>query len=448
MIITIQGGLSKMKKFGILAALLLLVSMLPVFTVDVTALPFEVTQVNVNDVLINRADFWGYSLDVERGSDLEITVYMVVDEDAQDVTVEAELIGYQYGSLEDQTSPFDVEAGVAYTKDLIIEVPEDFEASDYHTLDITVRDDDGNKEELSFDIRLQEASHAVSIYDVIMSPSKTVEAGEPLFLSVRVENNGDELEEDIKITASILELGIEDSTYVDELLADNCDSGDDYCKDDYDDIDAESTEDLVLFIPSDAISDTYDVIVSVSYDRGHETSEEKYLIEVKGQDSAVESENQALVTVDSASRSVEAGKGVVYTLSVANLGDTETTYAVSVEGVGSWGDSRVDPSFITVSPGETGEAFVYITADQDAAEGLKTFTVKVKDGESVVAQSTLEANVSGVAQSDDSVVKKALEIGFIVLVALLVLLVIIVIIKKVVQSKDDDEEEVEGQTYY
>lgn len=453
MIITIQGGLSKMKKFGIFAALLLLVSMLPVFTVDVTAVPFEVTSVKIttgehNDMLIDRADFWGYSLDVERGSTLDITVYLVADEDARDVTVEAELVGYQYSSLSDRSSQFDVEAGVAYTKELSIEVPEDFEASDYHTLEITVRDDDGNKEEISFDIRLQEASHAVSIYDVIMSPSKAVEAGEPLFLSVRVENNGDELEEDIKVTVSIPELGIEDSTYVDELLPDYCDNSDDYCKDDYDDRDAQSTEDLVLFVPTDAISDTYDVLVTVSYDRGHETSEEKFLVEVKGQDSAVEPENQALVTVDSASRSVEAGKGVVYTLSVANLGETESTYAVSVEGVGSWGDSRVDPAFVTVAPGETGEAFVYITADQEATEGLKTFTVKVKDGESVVAQSTLEANVSGVAQSDDSVVKKALEIGFIVLVALLVLLVIIVIIKKIVQSNDDDEEEVEGQTYY
>src|SRR3989344_853268 len=97
-------------------------------------------------MLIDKADFWGYSLNVERGSDLEITVYLVADENAEDVTVEVELIGYEYDSLEDRTSQFDIEAGVAYSKDLIIEIPEDFEASDYHELEITVRDDNGNSE--------------------------------------------------------------------------------------------------------------------------------------------------------------------------------------------------------------------------------------------------------------------------------------------------------------
>ncbi|MBS3159311.1 hypothetical protein J4436_00845 [Candidatus Woesearchaeota archaeon] len=439
-----------MKTLGVFAALMLLVSMLPVFTEEVSALPFQVTQIQVNDMLIDKADFWGYSLNVERGSDLEITVYLVADENAEDVTVEVELIGYEYDSLEDRTSQFDIEAGVAYSKDLIIEIPEDFEASDYHELEITVRDDNGNSEFLSFDVRVQEQTHMLNIYDVLMSPSKVVEAGEPLFVSVRIENLGDELEEDIKVTASILELDIEDSTYIDELVPDFCDNEDDYCKDEYDDEDAQSTEDLVLFIPADAKSDTYNVVVSLEYNRGHELVEDKesYMIEITGIASEEETENNALVTVDSSKRDIEVGTGVVYTLTIANLGEEEKTYAVVVDGVGSWGDSRVDPSFVTVSPGETAESFIYITADEEASEGTKSFTVKVKDGENIVAQSTLESNVGGVATSDDFVVKKALEIGFIVLIALLVLLVIIVIIKKIVQSKNNDEEEVEGQSYY
>ena len=58
----------------------------------------------------------------------------------------------------------------------------------------------------------------LNIYDVLMSPSKVVEAGEPLFVSVRIENLGDELEEDIK--AEILDYFDEQIVYLENQYQD------------------------------------------------------------------------------------------------------------------------------------------------------------------------------------------------------------------------------------
>ena len=80
------------------------------------------------------------------------------------------------------------------------------------------------------------------------------------------------------------------------------------------------------------------------------------------------------------------------------------------------------------------------------------FTVDVKDvSGNVVKQIPMSASVveAGEAEESGSGLRKALEVGLIVLVVILVIVVLIVVFTR---KKDDEEEEAEdeisGQTYY
>ena len=121
-----------------------------------------------------------------------------------------------------------------------------------------------------------------------------------------------------------------------------------------------------------------------------------------------------------------------------------------VLGVGAWGAASVDPAFVSINAGDTGELLVRVNANENA-NGEQAFTVKVKADNSVVQELNLKANVNG---SDLGDLRKGLEIGFAVLAILLVILGLIIAFTKLRSDDGDeepeltDEESNAGQTYY
>ena len=122
-----------------------------------------------------------------------------------------------------------------------------------------------------------------------------------------------------------------------------------------------------------------------------------------------------------------------------------------------WGSARVDPATMTVQPGMTSEAFVFVTAKDDASLGKHLLSVTVKEGSMILKTLSLEADVkgqapaitgAGTAQWDQ--VRKGLEIGFAVLLIILVILGIIIAIGKLRKGNGQEEEpgQDEGQSYY
>jgi uncharacterized membrane protein len=396
--------------------------------------PFWIEKVEVNGM---QVDEFGSPVYAERGKTLPVVVYLQGTKDSYDTRVEAWIGGYEYDEIEAKTDIFNVINGVKDRKVLLLDLPDDMEASDNYTLNIEVSNDDESCHN-KYILRIEPARHKIDVFDTILSPSSTVKAGQPLFVSVRVENMGDNAEDSVKVTAKISALGLEASDYLDELSTEEeSDSCDEDCEN------SASANDLVLMIPSTAAAGDYNLDVIVTYNKGHSAVKQTYTVKVLPATQVVSTQSNALVNVDSNSLTTSAGEGAVYKISLANLGETAQTYTFDVVGVSGWGAYSVDPQSLTLGKDQTGVANLYVSPSEDTAAGLKTLTVKVKAGTETVKELTLNLNVAENQNSYD-MAKKVLLIVFVVLLIILIILGIVVAAKKL----GGKEQNTEGQAYY
>jgi len=393
------------------------------------------------DVEVNgiEVDQWE-TVKLERGGDVEVKVFFESDRDMDDARVKAWIGGYEYEDVEDRSDIMDIEA---YLKDkavLNFELPDDMDASEVYSLNIEIYNK-YDSFDYQYDVKIEEVRHKLNIIDVLFRPSSRVKAGSAFFGNVRVENLGDKKEEDIRVVMSIPDLGVSQVTYIDELAAHEIDNEDEE--------DSASSDDLYLQIPVDANSGLYEVKAEVFYDKGHSKVTESSTIEVIGVFGS-ELAEKTLVSVGSDSADVPQGGESTYRLSIANMDDETHVYSAQVEGEKLWGGSRVEPPLVSVVKDSTGEILINVRADENAAAGKHMFTAKVLSGNMIVAEKTLFANVVESAGSYDGL-KKALVIGFSVLVILLVILGLIIAFNKMREEDEEEPGEIptsEGQAYY
>ncbi|GEM_PF-661747 len=440
-----------------LLAALMLVSVVNVASAEVGSLDttahFTLQSVEVNDVKY-APESTGVKADVieaQRGDTLDINVQYKGDGvGTNDATVTAEVVGYEYGVLRDVVGPFTIYKTTQGQKSLSIKIPEDMRASDSYKLRVTLEDSKSPGLTQVYGLQVEERRHAVNTFDVIVNPPGHVQPGQPLFVTVRVENLGAHVEQSVKVTASMPALGLQTSEYVD-VLATEFDR-----TSVSDSTNAErvrntaTSNDLMLMIPADAKPGQYALGVVVQYNRFHSVQEKVIPVTIEPVSHpgpAVQA--RSLVGVDSATQRTEVGRGgVVYKVSVANLEGVQKTYSVVVSGVSGWGTYRVDPSVRTVAQDQTGEFNVFVLPADDAQPGTHTFTVTVQDSVGkVMGQQSVSLEVTGnsaspAASTSDVNVKQALEVGFVVLLVILVILGIVIIAKKL--ASDDSEEEHTG----
>jgi uncharacterized membrane protein len=434
---------SKMKNsfkvLGLLALLLVAVAVVPA----VSAVDFFFDKVEINDDEVDLSN--PHTVAVERGETLDLHVVLHVEnttEDVEDLRLRTWIGGYEYDLIDDMSEIFVLrksESSKAF--DLTLTLPEDMEVEDdAYTLHVEVLNHNIEKT-IPLSVEVEKTRHKLSIQDVLVS-SSNVEAGDTVFVTVRLENTGDKKEEDIKVEVSAL--GVSAATYVDELASVEEDNRDEET--------SESTRALVLKLPADAANGDYDLNVKVTYNRGHSTVETVKVLHVGGAeaDDAV----KAIVSVDTTAQSVAQGAETVYKLTFANMGSEAQLFSANVAGAQLWADARVDPAFVSVAPGKTGEMYVYLRAHEDAATGNNLFTLQLLAGENLVKELPLGARVTESAEdSSDSVASgllssSTLKLGFVGLIVLLVIVGLVVALRKL---KDDDEyplEPKDGQTYY
>ncbi|MBS3160887.1 hypothetical protein J4213_04330 [Candidatus Woesearchaeota archaeon] len=375
-------------------------------------------------------------LKVDRGDSVGIRVEFRSDVSANDVRVRAWIEGYEYSDIEDSTELFDMNnAGVTNVKNLVLKIPEDVDASEEYTLHVKVSDKlaAGDDEEV-YTLRIAKQRRNLNFVDVIFNPGLNVRSDQPLFITVRVENLGDKDENDVRVIAAIPELGLSQRTFLDDLRA--TDPNDASQEDS-----SESTESLYLDL-SEVKPGNYNVLVRVEYNRGHDYIERLYPLTVTSGKTPVQVTEELIVDVVEKVKDVEAGEGVVYKVSLANLGSEARTLTLEVAGAEAFGTARADPSTLTVEADSSREAFVFVSAKEDADSGNKLFSVRVKEGNTVVKEVQLQANVDGQEVATTSSFRSGLEVGFIVLLVVLVILGIILAVNKL-RGKEEPE-----QTYY
>ena len=416
---------------------------------------FLISLISVNALVMSEVKVDGTAISQSatvsavKGNTLDIRVELFGDLNVteNDVRVKAWIGGYEYDDIEETSDLFNVQSNVIYVKTLELELPEDMDATEAYTLHVDAYSQSGNEVEYTnvFTLMVSPERHLIRFIDTIFNPGLSVEAGQPLFTTVRLENLGDKKEEDIKVKVSIPALGVSSIKYLDELTSNELDNEDEE--------DSGQVEDIYLVVPKDAKTGTYDVVVEAEYNRGHDVESKRYLINIKGK---VEAPVDALpgtntptglvtavISVDSETKSVQSGESVVYKIMFANLGQDAKTYTIELSNV-DFGVTRVDPAVLTINPDQTAEAYVYLSVDKNAREGMHLFNVNVKSGNQIIKEFNLGSDVNAGTNVD---AKNVLEVVFVVLLVVLIILGIVVIVKRLGKGREP-EESTGGQSYY
>ncbi len=430
-----------MKKLTILMFLALIIGMI-VPGVNATSID---ELVDVTNVEINNYDFdtlvsgQTKNLALERGEDIDIELFVeakngsVVGDGIDNVEVRAEFFGYRYnreeiGIISDYTRPFDLDADDSKKVNLKLEVPVDMDMEETY-LHITVGAP-GQVSSVTYEFRVNirglNEEDAVQVERASFSPD-VVKAGFGFTSLVRVENFGDEDYDDVCATVKVVGIpGAKDTECIDNLDAD----------------DSETLEEFAIRIPEDTKPGTYDVEVSVEFDKYRRTSYFGTIEVIEGFGGTTEEEaaNVKLVVNVPESLDVIAGKGITYPVTLSNQGTADTTVVLSASNVESFGTARFSPSnLLILKAGETKTVMLDIEVSADA-EGTETFLLNIEaDGET--KQVALSASVEGNGSED---LRRGLEIGLIILVIILIILGLIVGFTRMKKGNGEDE----TQTYY
>lgn len=394
----------------------------------------------IEKVQVDNIELAGSRLNVERGDEIIIETWVSCDNITDDAFVRARVDGYEFGSIDDITpQPFFCAPGNLYKKTLALFMPIDMDASENYTLRIEIYDKN-DREESIFDLFIDEPRHLVNLFDIFTSPVNNVKAGSPLFVTVRVENLGQKSQDNVKVTASIAELGVTAIGYTrDDLITELQEEAQRF-DDDEEDTDSVT---LMLRIPDDAATGNYNVNVIVEYNRGHDFTTGGKAVFVQGAEETVK-KAEALINVDSSSKDLSTEQETVYKLMFANIGEEVGLYSVQVDGEDLWGTARVEPGFLNLEGGRTGEVSIFVKAKEDAKPGNYNFVARVLSGTAVVREINLNARVPETVKPVDF--KTVLAVIFMVLIVVLIILAVILAAKKAGTSRKPEEGSV--QTYY
>lgn len=351
--------------FAFVLLLFPVVSALPVTIDEVRIENFEVTPNNVN------------LLAVERGKDLELKIKLTATQDMNDLEFLAYISGYEFNHLDEErladTSPlFDVKLNHTYVKTLRINLPDIVETDNYKLRLMLLN---RNDQELvqHYNIAVEPERHVLKVEDILLSPGSTVQAGHPLLVSVRLANRGQKDEDDIKVTASIPQLDVSASDFIDEVEKEN---------------EEEETEELYLRIPDCAKEGTYDLKIDVEYNERRETLSANKKITVLGNDceegtsNAVKSKQggKTFVTVGSQMETVPIDSYAIFPVTLTNTAKTSKSYTFLVN-VPNGLQHRITPtSSAVLEPGQSQTFHIFVSANDDATAGPNTLTVTVNPG--------------------------------------------------------------------
>ena len=418
------------KQFGVL-----LICLFAVIAVGGMALALP----NVESVKINGDEFYdGDTLVVEKGDQLDIKVKLQAGNTSySNLEVEADIIGYEYNDIDeisDSTHVFDMSVGDTVYKTLSVTIPTKAQ-KDYYDLRIRVSGRTGSTVEYLLRLNLKGARHSLDVKNMMLHPANSVDAGSYLLVNAKIVNRGEKTEQDVQLTARIEALDLEDTTYIDEI-----ESGD-----------SKTSEELFLRVPACTKAGKYNVELEISYDEDSESLTKTSEIQIADaglcqEETVPVADAKTIISVGSQTQQIKKGEGgATYSLAITNPAKTDKTYTIAVSGMDSWGTFKVDPSTTElVKAGQTKSIFVFVSANENAAEGQQSFVVTVaSDNESQPLQ--YYANIA----KSDSNVRKWAEFVLIALVVLLIILGLIVGFSRMKSSDSKEEDEdLTGQTYY
>ena len=441
--LNVHWGKNKMRKLGFMVVLFLTLLVSSLFVNAAVSTDYAIENVEI-DSLDSIPFSTTRAISVERGSSLPIEVSVRGINQINDVRVEISLKGYEHGTLRYESDIFDVDANTVKKVPLVLEIPEDLDASETYTIHVEVSDKSNSVEEDHF-VRVKETRHLLNVMDVIFRPSSSIEAGRFLSTVVRLENLGAKAEKDVKVTVSIPELGVSSRDFVDKLVT---------FQEEEDDDENElrsslSSEEIVVQIPEDAKEGDYEVRVDVEYNRGNDVETIKKKIHVTGEKEVLTDESSSIISVDSTSQSVAQKDEATFKLVFANLGEDRILYSIDVVGTETWAEATVEPGFLSVGPRESGEMLVKLAVKEDASIGPKIFTLRVNSDNKPLKEINLNVGITE-GSLNLGALGSVLEVLFALLIVVLVVLALVIAFRKIRSGREEGPsvETDSEQTYY
>jgi uncharacterized membrane protein len=234
---------------------------------------------------------------------------------------------------------------------------------------------------------------------------------------VTIQNDLPMQARDVTISANIQKLGVRSETNVPNIPAMSTLSDEDKAA-------------VRIRAPADAKPGTYDVQISAKYTiegtRGQSNARIK--IEVSGEPNQNTTGDITIFNI----QDIDRGHGAIYPIAITNEEDTAKSYILSVDGL-SFGTWRIDPGrVLIIEPGATKQAFLYVTADNDAPEGQHQFTLRISSEGTEPQDVLLKANVH--TTRTQSTFKSTPT--FLALIAALILIGIAIAIIKATRHKE------------
>lgn len=194
-------------------------------------------------------------------------------------------------------------------------------------------------------------------------------------------------------------------------------------------------------IPTNVTAKTYNLRFSVYDDKSlssnhiyQNSEDDKAIFDLPVTVTACTSVSKASITAELSSETPRAiiGSEVIVESTIKNTGSSTATYTVSVEGNNAWSTlAQIDPQTITLNAGESKKVSIYLNVNEDAAIGMKEFTIKTTQGTSVTSQKVQLELENGFSFSN---LKNHFKTNWIIYVIVLINLVLIIAIILVVRS--------------
>lgn len=243
-----------MKAWTILLSVLLILAVPFVAAQSGNSVPVTIREAELDST--NIFPFGSNQIDIERNEEFTLRLELVANQSARDVEVRAFISGYEFNDVRPisaQIGPFDVDANVTYIKRMTLRFPSDVDRDDYK-LRVEVSDRNSFSQTYNYNLQISAPRHAMTIEDVTLNPGNTVTAGQSLLARVRLENQGQKDEQDVKVTMTVPGLNLGASDTIDEIENDE----------------QEETEEMLLRVPRCATPGTYDLTLDVWYNENHD----------------------------------------------------------------------------------------------------------------------------------------------------------------------------------
>ena len=363
---------------------------------------------------------------------LNLRVRLTALENVEDAHIDAVLAFENGDVVADATTTFDIGDGENAVKDLELPLISKFEQNNFK-LKVKVVDAEGDSEEKLYGLRISQKKFPFIVSSIALP--ENAEAGKAIVARLKFKNSGVMPLEGLLVKASIPELGVSSTKFVDQIK--NANSAFD--------------EEFVLKIPESAQTGTYTLRAEVSsqFSGDSEAREIPVFVAGKSEQKTQIVNERLVINVPIGKQDMKNdGSEVIYPMIFTNQGPDANTYALLLDGAG-WADLRLSDSNVFVLNPQESKTINIFASTATKAEGEQIFLATIKSNGKVLKQVPLKGDVVAAKGLLAAKLKNLLGITLIVAIIALAAIGFFFGARKLVQGqKEEIPDEAEGEAYY